>query len=495
MPANLVVVDGWSGAVRVAKHIPGLHPLAHPETEGLLLSCTDGRLLTLGYQDFSLGEAGGLELEPDENISSFQDCWITWTSNKQVRLHEPRGSLLATLPLETRSIQPWMEWHEGGLARSVLHLDIEEQVHSYVFDTIPWHTRLLGNRWLKWSWIAAFLVLLTVVSRRISFQERMLRSIVADGVEAVAIVDARGRVLFANEGFRREEPLDVPALIHDLTHEEMDSEPRPRAGRWMHWSLRPLRIRYRRLGWVLIGVDETDRMTGRELKRIVDFTGMLTHNLQNPLVPIELAEHELREGLLERAGQGHEFQEPLDMIRDSVQVIRSRIDRFLKLVEVDEERVIASVRNLLEQSLEESGFRSMSGIRIEWCLPESDIQVLGAAGSLRALLSTLMTNAMEAMERKGCIRVEAREDRIARIVELRICDTGPGIAPEVLARIWDAGFSTKPRGSGYGLFLARNIALAHGGTLDITSKPGEGACARLRLPGLQEGDQIERTDT
>ena len=63
-----------------------------------------------------------------------------------------------------------------------------------------------------------------------------------------------------------------------------------------------------------------------------------------------------------------------------------------------------------------------------------------------------------------------------------VSDTGPGIAPDDLARVLDPFFSTKVDGTGLGLPIARQIATAHGGSLRIDSRPGEGTRVEVRLP-------------
>jgi two-component system, NtrC family, sensor histidine kinase HydH len=67
-------------------------------------------------------------------------------------------------------------------------------------------------------------------------------------------------------------------------------------------------------------------------------------------------------------------------------------------------------------------------------------------------------------------------------VEISIRDTGPGIAPEDLPRVFDAGFSTRAGSSGLGLAVCRRILEQHGGSIAVESRPGYGATFRLRLP-------------
>jgi len=69
-------------------------------------------------------------------------------------------------------------------------------------------------------------------------------------------------------------------------------------------------------------------------------------------------------------------------------------------------------------------------------------------------------------------------------------DTGPGIVPDDLPRIFEAGFSTRPGSSGLGLAVCRRILEQHGGSITAESRPGHGATFRLRLPG--DGTAAER---
>jgi signal transduction histidine kinase len=70
-------------------------------------------------------------------------------------------------------------------------------------------------------------------------------------------------------------------------------------------------------------------------------------------------------------------------------------------------------------------------------------------------------------------------------VELTIADNGPGIAPEHLQKIREPLFTTKNFGTGLGIPAVEQIAVQHGGTLDIASTPGKGATITIRLPLTQ----------
>ena len=98
---------------------------------------------------------------------------------------------------------------------------------------------------------------------------------------------------------------------------------------------------------------------------------------------------------------------------------------------------------------------------------------------VQALLN-ILKNAVEASE-TAPIRVSAR--RAGDRVEVVIRDKGPGFPAETAARIFEPFYSTKGKGMGIGLYLAKKIIEAHGGTIEARSRDGEGAEFRVDLPG------------
>jgi signal transduction histidine kinase len=99
--------------------------------------------------------------------------------------------------------------------------------------------------------------------------------------------------------------------------------------------------------------------------------------------------------------------------------------------------------------------------------------------SLKQVYLNLILNALEAMSEGGKLAVSTQE-RGGRI-EVRIADDGPGMPPEVLARLGNPFFTTRPQGSGLGLFLSRRLAESGGGELNIESG-AQGTVCTVRLP-------------
>jgi signal transduction histidine kinase len=123
------------------------------------------------------------------------------------------------------------------------------------------------------------------------------------------------------------------------------------------------------------------------------------------------------------------------------------------------------------------------GIRVETKLAPRLPAILGDANTLQQVLLNLITNAWDALDAGGELRIEtsAGPDD-SGVVKLVIADTGPGIDPEVLPRIFDPFFSTKPSGTGLGLSITDGIVRDHGGTIDVESRPGTGTRFVLTFP-------------
>lgn len=106
--------------------------------------------------------------------------------------------------------------------------------------------------------------------------------------------------------------------------------------------------------------------------------------------------------------------------------------------------------------------------------------VSGDPSQLTQVLLNLVLNAMQASPRGALVHVRVTEASDATIVE--IADQGKGIPPDVLPRVFEPFFTTRPRGSGLGLAVAHRIVTAHGGTITLAPGTPAGTVATLRLP-------------
>ena len=114
--------------------------------------------------------------------------------------------------------------------------------------------------------------------------------------------------------------------------------------------------------------------------------------------------------------------------------------------------------------------------------PPGERAVAIGAEALHEVLVVLLRNAVEAMsgEGEGAVRIGTERQQLC----IRVTDTGPGIADADRSRIFEPGFTTKPKGSGYGLFIARRVLEAVGGSLAASSAAAGGTTMEVVLPLL-----------
>jgi signal transduction histidine kinase len=112
-------------------------------------------------------------------------------------------------------------------------------------------------------------------------------------------------------------------------------------------------------------------------------------------------------------------------------------------------------------------------------------------GQIQQVLLNLLVNARQAMSSGGRLILRLSHDEPAGLVDLMVRDTGCGMTPDVLRRIFEPRFSTKAGpdetgkgGSGLGLTACREIVEAHRGRIRVESAPGKGTAITVRLPLL-----------
>jgi two-component system, NtrC family, nitrogen regulation sensor histidine kinase NtrY len=139
-------------------------------------------------------------------------------------------------------------------------------------------------------------------------------------------------------------------------------------------------------------------------------------------------------------------------------------------------RVFARLQRLLAGELATRHIGLAISVRPDTLEVAADIELLDQA------LINLMRNSMEALrdESEGRITLSAFQDASGRVV-IAVSDNGPGIAADQRGKVFVPFFTTKRQGSGIGLTLVRQIAIVHGGAVDISDTPGGGATISVRL--------------
>ncbi len=220
------------------------------------------------------------------------------------------------------------------------------------------------------------------------------------------------------------------------------------------------------------------------------FTGNASHELRTP---ISLLRTEIEVALLRPRAAG-EYRDILGRLHEETVRMTGLVDNLLSLARADggaEAIVIVPVKvNALLLEVAERWEMTMQKALLDFHIemPAGDLVVLGDAHGLLRLLSILLENASKFTPPGGAVTLRAVV--LESSVVLSVEDTGIGIAPEHQARIFDRFYrvvragDTLAAGSGLGLALARWIAVRHGATLCVESKPGCGSCFSLSLKQL-----------
>jgi signal transduction histidine kinase len=123
-------------------------------------------------------------------------------------------------------------------------------------------------------------------------------------------------------------------------------------------------------------------------------------------------------------------------------------------------------------------------------LDRSLAPIVGDSIALQEVLLNLVMNAREAMTGGGTIRIETEplSDHPGWI-RLTVSDTGAGIAPEAIVKLFDPFYTNKTSGTGLGLWISKRIVRDHGGTIDVQSEPGRGASFVMTFPCMADPER------
>ncbi|HVP76677.1 MAG TPA: ATP-binding protein [Thermodesulfobacteriota bacterium] len=209
----------------------------------------------------------------------------------------------------------------------------------------------------------------------------------------------------------------------------------------------------------------------------------VAHEIRNPLNAIGMGLQRLkREFPPPEESKREEYISFTELILKEIRRVNDIIEQFLTLsrpfqLNVKESSLQDLLRPLVTLFQEEA---SSLGIRLQSEIPP-DLPLLAIdPEKLTQALINIMRNGMQAMGQGGLLRVEAKS--VKEGVEVTISDSGSGIPPEEMEKIFDYYYTTKERGVGLGLPIAHRIIEAHGGQLKIESRVGTGTKVTVTLP-------------
>jgi signal transduction histidine kinase len=217
------------------------------------------------------------------------------------------------------------------------------------------------------------------------------------------------------------------------------------------------------------------------LSSLGNLAATVAHEIRNPLNAISMGLQRLRREFQPSDGAA-EYSRMVELTQGEVKRLNSIVEEFLslgrplalKLDSVKVEELLREVAALVEADAEAR--------KIQLCLSvPSDLPTARwDRDQMKQLLLNLVMNGFEAMPEGGALSIGASALRSSLVVTVE--DTGEGVPPELLPKIFEPYVTTKMKGLGLGLVVARRIAEAHGGSIRVESEPGNGSRFTIALP-------------
>lgn len=223
----------------------------------------------------------------------------------------------------------------------------------------------------------------------------------------------------------------------------------------------------------------------REAERLAEIgtlTGGLAHEIKNPLSTIGLNLQLLQEDLDKSAGNYPRLASRLATVRAETTRLREILDDFLRFAgRIELDRKPTELNRLLDELADFYAPQAqLQRVRLHVRRSDTPVTADVDARLLKQAVLNLMINALQAMPDGGELILSLSASGNEALIE--VTDTGGGIPPEALGRIFHAYYTTKRGGTGLGLAMAKRIIDEHGGRLSVQSESGKGSQFQLRVP-------------
>jgi signal transduction histidine kinase len=238
-------------------------------------------------------------------------------------------------------------------------------------------------------------------------------------------------------------------------------------------------------------VHELEKTVSRQerLAALGHLAAEVAHEVRNPLNAISMGLQRIqREFVPGEAEARQEFSDITTVIRNEVTRLNQTIENFLKLARPIKLQLQACHIDGLLKELDTLIKEDAQNRDIQWQVSATSqlSSLLVDRDQLRQALLNLILNALQATPPGGVVSLEA--DTADGQLCLRLRDTGSGIEPRGIERIFDPYYTTREEGTGLGLAIAQQIVQAHGGRIEVISTAGQGSTFTVWLPSTQNRD-------
>jgi signal transduction histidine kinase len=227
---------------------------------------------------------------------------------------------------------------------------------------------------------------------------------------------------------------------------------------------------------------ERRTLQAERLAELGTLTGGLAHEIKNPLSTVQLNLQLLQEDLLPDNPAYQRIISRLQTVRQETGRLRDILDDFLRYAgRIEITRQPIELNQLLEELVDFfTPQAQVHRVQLRLRRAPNDVVAPVDAKLIKQAVLNLMLNAIQAMPSGGELILSLSNSDGEAIID--VIDTGSGIAPDAMDKIFQAYYSTKRGGTGLGLAMAKRITEEHGGRLTVQSEPGKGSNFKLHLP-------------
>ena len=235
-------------------------------------------------------------------------------------------------------------------------------------------------------------------------------------------------------------------------------------------------------GYVVVFEDITDLQQAQRQAAWGEVARRLAHEIKNPLTPIRLSaermQHRIQSSLAEEDSEI--LERATQTIVRQVESMKTMIDEFS---EYSADRFTPELLDLNALSTEvlDLYIEDRAKISIQTELSETPAWIQGDPDRIRQLLHNLIKNALEAQEEQAEGTIILSTEMQGATVMLKVQDTGPGFAPEIISRAFEPYVTTKPTGNGLGLAVVYRITEDHQGRIRVYNDPTGGGCVEVEF--------------
>ncbi|MEW9668380.1 HAMP domain-containing sensor histidine kinase [Ammoniphilus sp. 3BR4] len=218
----------------------------------------------------------------------------------------------------------------------------------------------------------------------------------------------------------------------------------------------------------------------------------MAHEIRNPLTSIKGFIHLMMEQLNKEYIDKDDLKFYLSVCEEQMESLESVVSSFLTLARNKGSQSPAefyTLQSVMERLNVLAQFYALEkSVSFSFTLPESEVWLHGSPSIMEQICLNIIRNAMDAVSLggRGEVHIDAVHNKEQKLIDLVFKDNGPGMSPDVLAKIWSPFFTTKETGTGLGLAISRKLTEDIGGTIRIHSTEGKGTEVTLTLPTAED---------